>query len=103
VGDAVSLEVSDNQAVAALDPEDLKTHWRRLDLRDGDALVLSACVQMPSLAAIEEVERHSGLPTLSAATATTWAILRALQLEPVAPGAGALLGRALKAVAPPPS
>ena len=53
VGDAVSLEVSDNQAVAALDPEDLKTHWKRLDLRDCDALVLSACVQMPLAPAIE--------------------------------------------------
>jgi maleate isomerase len=91
VGDALSLEVSDNQAVAALEAEDLKTHWKRLDLRNCDALVLSACVQMPSLAAIEEVERDSGLPTLSAATATTWAILRALNLEPVVPGAGALL------------
>ena len=91
VGDAVSLEVSDNQAVAALDPQDLETHWKRLDLRDCDALVLSACVQMPSLPAIEAVERQSGLPTLSAATATTWAILRALDVEPVTPGAGALL------------
>jgi maleate isomerase len=98
VGDAVSLEVSDNQAVAALDPEDLKTHWKRLDLRNCDALVLSACVRMPSLPAIEEVERDSGLPTLSAATATTWAILRALNLEPVVPGAGALLGSAHKPV-----
>jgi maleate isomerase len=91
VRDAVSLEVSDNQAVAALDPEDLKAHWKRLDLRDCDALVLSACVQMPSLPVIEEVERECGLPTLSAATATTWSILRALNLEPVAPGAGELL------------
>ncbi|MDX6647414.1 MAG: maleate isomerase [Miltoncostaeaceae bacterium] len=91
VGDAVSLGVSDNRAVAALDPEDLKTHWRRLDLRDCDALVLSACVQMPSLSAIEAVERASGLPTLSAATATAWAILRALDLDPVAPNAGELL------------
>ena len=99
VGDALSLEVSDNRAVAALDPEDLKTHWKRLDLRDCDALVLSACVQMPSLSAIEEVERHSGLPTLSAATATTWAILRALDLEPVVPGAGALLRSAPERVA----
>lgn len=99
VGDAVSLEVSDNRAVGALDPEDLKTHWRRLDLRDCDALVLSACVQMPSLSAIEEVERDCGLPTLSAATATTWAILRALDLEPVVPGAGALLGAAAGRVA----
>lgn len=98
VRDALSLEVSDNRAVAALDPEELKTHWKRLDLRDCDALVLSACVQMPSLAAIEEVERHSGLPTLSAATATTWAILRALNLEPVAPGAGELLRSAPRRV-----
>jgi maleate isomerase len=99
VGDAVSLEVSDNRAVAALDQEDLKTHWRRLDLRDCDALVLSACVQMPSLSVIEEVERRSGLPTLSAATATTWAILRALKLEPVVPRAGTLLGHAPERIA----
>ena len=99
VGDALSLEVSDNRAVAALDPEGLKTHWKRLDLRDCDALVLSACVQMPSLPALEEVESRSGLPTLSAATATTWAILRALNLEPVAPGAGALLRPAPERVA----
>ncbi len=76
-----AVRSSDNHAVAALDPEDLKTHGKRLDLRDCDALVLSACVQMPSLSAIEEVERHSGLPTLSAAMATRWAIPRALNLE----------------------
>ena len=91
VADAISLEVPDNRAVAALDPHDLEQHWRRLDLRDCDALVLSACVQMRSLDVLEEVERRSELPTVSAATATTWAILRALDLEPIAPGAGALL------------
>jgi maleate isomerase len=91
VVDAISLGVPDNRAVAALDPQDLKNHWLRLDLRDCDALVLSACVQMPSLSVIEEVEQRSKLPTLSAATATTWAILRALDLEPVAPGGAELL------------
>jgi maleate isomerase len=91
VGDAVSLAVPDNRAVAALDPSDLERHWRRLDLAGCDALVLSACVQMPSLAAIDAVERACGLPTLSAATATAWALLRALGLETVAPGGGALL------------
>lgn len=91
VADAISLEVPDNRAVAALDPHDLEQHWRRLDLRGCDALVLSACVQMRSLDVLEEVERRSELPTVSAATATTWAILRALDLEPIAPGAGALL------------
>jgi len=98
VHDALSLEVSDNRTVAALDPEDLKSHSKRLDLRDCDALVLSACVQMPSLPVIEHVERSSELPTLSAATATTWAILRALDLEPAVPGAGALLRSASERV-----
>jgi maleate isomerase len=99
VSDAISLEVSDNRAVAALDPEDLREHWQRLDLRGCDALVLSACVQMQSLSVIDEVEGRSELPTLSAATATTWAILRALDLEPVVPGAGALLRAAPERVA----
>ena len=99
VADAISLEVPDNRAVAALDPHELENHWQRLDLRGCDALVLSACVQMRSLEVLEEVERRSGLPTVSAATATTWAILRALDLEPVAPGAGALLRDAPERVA----
>jgi maleate isomerase len=91
VHDALSLEVADNRAVAALDPADLERHWRRLDLTGCDALVLSACVQMPSLPAIDVVERASGLPTLSAATATAWALLRALELEPAIAEAGSLL------------
>lgn len=99
VADAVSLEVPDNRTVAALDPEGLNHHWKRLDLRDCNALVISACVQMPSLPVLEEVEHESGLPTLSAATATTWAILRALDLEPEVPGAGALLRSAPERVA----
>jgi len=91
VHDALSLEVPDNRAVAALDPWDLRRHWRRLDLDGCDALVLSACVQMPSLPAIADVERESGLPTLSAATATTWALLGALGLPAAVPDAGQLL------------
>jgi maleate isomerase len=91
VHDAVSLEVSDNRAVAALDPADLREHWKRLDLTGCDALVLSACVQMPSLPVIASVEEEAGLPTLSASTATAWALLRALGREPRAEGAGRLL------------
>lgn len=93
VHDAMSLEVADNRQVARLDPGDLVEHHRRLDLSGCDAIVISACVQMPSLSAIEPVEQASGLPTLSAATATTWAILDALGLETTAPGAGRLLGQ----------
>lgn len=99
VQDVVSLEVSDNRAVGRLDPAKLHEHWRKLDLAGCDALVLSACVQMPSLAAIDTVEEDSGLPTLSAATATTWSLLRAIGLKPTAPGAGALLAGATTRVA----
>ncbi|MFJ9413506.1 Asp/Glu racemase [Streptomyces sp. NPDC101227] len=91
VVDALSLEVPDNLAVARLDPAGLREHWQRLDLRRADALVLSACVQMPSLAAIQPVEDAAGLPVLSAATATTYRILQELGLEPRVPGAGRLL------------
>ncbi|ANY07854.1 maleate cis-trans isomerase family protein [Pseudonocardia sp. HH130630-07] len=91
VVDALSLQVPDNLAVARLDPAGLREHHRRLDLTRADALVLSACVQMPSLPAIEPVQDEIGIPVLSAATATTHRILTALGLEPVVPGAGALL------------
>ncbi|ALE82636.1 Asp/Glu racemase [Pseudonocardia sp. EV170527-09] len=91
VVDSLSLEVPDNLAVARLDPADLREHWRRLDLTGADALVLSACVQMPSLPSIEAVQEDAGIPVLSAATATAHRILTELGLEPRVPGAGALL------------
>jgi hypothetical protein len=43
----------------------------RLDLSRAEASVVSACVQMPSLAAVQVAQDLTGLPTLSAATATT--------------------------------
>lgn len=91
VVDSLSLEVSDNLAVARLDPADLREHWRKLDLTRADALVLSACVQMPSLPAIQPVQDEAGIPVLSAATATTYRILQELGLPPVVPNAGRLL------------
>lgn len=91
VRDALSLEVSDNLEVGRLDPKNLLEHRKLVDLSGCDALILSACVQMPSLPSIEPVEQECGLPVLSAATATTYSILRALDLRPVVPGAGYLL------------
>lgn len=91
VQDALSLEVSDNLEVGRLDPNNLLEHWKRVDLSGCDALVLSACVQMPSLPSIMPVEQACGLPVLSAATATTYSILRALNLPTVVPNAGHLL------------
>ncbi|MDQ3415562.1 MAG: Asp/Glu racemase [Actinomycetota bacterium] len=97
VVDALSLEVSDNLAVARLDPQDpqdLREHWREVDTTGADALVLSACVQMPSLASIQPVEDEAGLPVLSAATATVFTILTELGLHPKVPAAGRLLSGA---------
>ena len=91
VVDAVSLEVPDNLAVARLDPADLRDHARKLHLDGADALVLSACVQMPSLPSIQAVEDEVGIPVLSAATATTFRILQELGLPTTVPNAGRLL------------
>lgn len=99
VQDALSLEVSDNLEVGRLDPADLLEHWKHVDLSGCDTLVLSACVQMPSLASIAPVERACGVPVLSAASATVYAILRALDLPTRVPGAGYLLSGKLDGVA----
>ena len=91
VHDRVALEIQDNCAVGARDPLALVDIYPRLDLRGVDALVLSACVQMPSLEAIPVVEAKVGIPVLSAAVSTTFQMLQKMSLETVVPNAGALL------------
>lgn len=91
VQDWLALEIPDNLEVAAQDPANLLTHYKRLDLAGIDALVLSACVQMPSLPSIQKVEDAIGLPVVSAAVCTTYQMLKKLGLEARVPGAGALL------------
>jgi len=91
---SVSLEVADNVEVGRLDPAKLIEHAATLDLAHADAVVLSACVQMPSLPAIDQAGRVLGLPVLSAATATASEVLALLGEEPVIPGAGAALAPA---------
>jgi maleate isomerase len=94
VVDAVSLEVADNVAVGLLDQRNLLDAWRRVDVRSCDALVLSACVQMPSLDVVQEVETMAGIPVVTAATATVFRILSVLGLQTVVPNAGRLLSGA---------
>lgn len=91
ITDSVSLSVTDNCAVGRLDPADLRQHVRRLDLGGAEGIVLSACVQMPSLPAVQPVQDALGLPVITAATATTREILLALGMEPHVPNAGAAL------------
>jgi len=89
-----ALEIPDNLEVARHDPTKLPSIVAGLDLTEVDVIVLSACVQMPSLGAVAKVEAQTGKPVLTAAIATTYAMLKALQLEPIVPGAGALLSGA---------
>jgi maleate isomerase len=94
VVDYRALEIPDNLEVGRHDPERLPAIVAQMDTSKVDAIVLSACVQMPSLPAIAKVEAITGKPVITAAVATTYAMLKRLQLEPIVPGAGALLSGA---------
>jgi maleate isomerase len=89
--DALSLEIADNLAVGARDPRAPIDISRRLNTANCDAVVLSACVQMPSLESIQPVQDRLGLPVLSAAVCTTYQMLRTLGLKAHVPNAGELL------------
>lgn len=98
VVDWTTLEVSDNVEVGRLDPMQLPGIAERLDRSRADAVVLSACVQMPSLPALSGAERRLDLPVLSAATATTFELLAGLGLDTVVPDAGHLLSGEVRPV-----
>ena len=91
VMDAISLEIQDNVAVGSRDPLALVDIVKRLGIVGVDAVVLSACVQMPSLEAVQIVEDALGLPVVSAAACTTYVMLKKLGLKAVVPNAGTLL------------
>ncbi|WP_370416647.1 Asp/Glu racemase [Streptomyces fradiae] len=92
--DHAALEIPGNLDVAAHDPAKLPAIAKNLAYGDADAVVLSACVQMPSLSAIEEAEQLLGKPVVSASVCTVHQMLRALGLPAVAPRAGHLLSGA---------
>ncbi len=85
------LAVADNVKVGRLDPQNLLDMAASMDLSGADALVISACVQMPSLAVVAEAEARFGLPVVSAATASAYALLTNLGIRPAIPQAGRLL------------
>lgn len=92
--DYIALEIADNIQVAAHDPANLPDIVSKLNYEDADVVVLSACVQMRSLPAVPKVEALTGKPVISASIATTYSMLKALDLEPIVLGAGALLSGA---------
>ncbi len=89
--DSFSLEIHDNLEVGARDPRAPAELWRKLNLANVDAIVASACVQMPSLASIPLIEAASGLPVVSSAVCTTYQMLARLGLKTIVPNAGSLL------------
>lgn len=91
VGDWRALEVSDNAEVGCIRSDRVLEAARSLDLTGMDAVVISACVQMPSLSIVESAEQELGVPVLSAATAGAYRLLRSLGLPVDIPGAGSLL------------
>ncbi len=91
VNDWHTLEIPDNLLVAAQDPENLVTHASGLNLDEVDVLVVSACVQMPSLSVVEKIEQAIKIPVVSAAVCTTYSMLKSINLETRVPNAGSLL------------
>jgi maleate isomerase len=91
VVDRIALEIPDNLEVGRRNPLALCEIYKDLELSDVDVLVLSSCVQMPSLAAVPVVEQKCGLPVISASIATTYQMLKRLGLTRVVPDAGELL------------
>ena len=91
-----ALEVADNAEVGCIAGDRVLDAARSLDLAGTDALVVSACVQMPSLPLVQQAEDEFGLPVLSAATAGAFTLLDQLGLPVDLPDAGRLLARDAK-------
>lgn len=91
VVDSISLEIPDNLEVGRQDPRAPIEITKKLKTAGVDAVVASACVQMPSLASVQPIEDRVGLPVLSSSAATTWQMLKKLGLPTEVPGFGSLL------------
>ena len=89
--DSICFEIPDNLEVGLRDPMQLVKDVRGLNTEGADVVVASACVQMPSLPAIQRIEDMLGIRTVSTAVCTVRRMLDHLKLEPIVPGAGALL------------
>ena len=91
VVDSVALEIADNLEVAIQNPENLLEIYKQLDLSGVDVLVASACVQMPSLSAIDRLQQKIGIPVTSAAVCTSYELMKKISIEPISTIGGELL------------
>ena len=91
VVDSISLEIPDNLEVGRRDPMAPLAITKRLNTQGVDAVVASACVQMPSLGSVQPIEDRIGLPVVSSSISTTYMMLKKLGLKTHVPGFGSLL------------
>ena len=91
VVDSISLEIADNLEVGRQNPLAPIEITKRLKVSGVDAVVASACVQMPSLPSIQPIEDRVGLPVISSSVATTYMMLKQLGLGTAVSGFGSLL------------
>ena len=91
VVDRICFEIPDNLEVGRRNPLQLLDDVKRLNTANVDVVVLSACVQMPSLPAVALAQEALALPVTSTAICTVRQMLDLLHLKPEIPRAGALL------------
>lgn len=91
VVDRICFEIPDNLEVGRRDPMQLLNDVKRLNLANVDLVVLSACVQMPSLPAIEMAQSMLNLPVTSTAVCTVRNMLDLLSLPTCVSGFGQTL------------
>jgi maleate isomerase len=89
--DSISLEIPDNVEVGRQDPRAPIEITKRLNTTNADAIVASACVQMPSLPSVQPIEDRTGIPVVSSSISTAYMMLKKLGLKTHAPGFGSLL------------
>jgi len=91
VVDRICFEIADNLEVGRRDPMQLLEDVKRLNVANVDAVVLSACVQMQSLPALDPAQHMLGIPVTSTSACTVRNMLDLLELDAMVPGAGAVL------------
>lgn len=89
--DRICFEIPDNLEVGRRDPMQLLDDMKRLNTANADVVVLSACVQMPSLPAIQIAQDRLGIRVTSTAVCTARNMLDLLELPVEIPGFGAAL------------
>jgi maleate isomerase len=76
--DSRSLSVADNYEVGCIPGDRVEAALAQMDISGADAVVLSACVQMPSLGILKKVQDRLDIPVITAGSCTSAAILHAL-------------------------